>query len=46
MCEKGLKRLQKAIMILEKLKPTDPLFKSRKILITQVEKLILYGKKI
>lgn len=41
MCEKGLKRLQKAIMILEKLKPTDPLYKSRKILITQVEKLIL-----
>ena len=41
MCEKGLNRLKKAIMIIEKLKSTDPLYKSKKILIGQVEKLIL-----
>lgn len=44
--EKGIRRLQKALMIIEKIKPSDPNFEKKKLLIRQVEKQVLRGKKI
>ena len=38
MVEKGLKRMQKAIMIIEKIKPSDPNYAKRKEFRLQVEK--------
>ena len=38
LCEKGLKRFLKAIMIVEKIPQSDPLFNSRKKLIAQIER--------
>ena len=46
MAEKGLRRLLKAISILEKLKPSNPQYNSKKKLIQQVERQMLRGKKI
>ena len=46
MCEKGLKRLQKAILVLEKLNSSHPQFQHKKKLIQQVERQILRGKKL
>lgn len=46
LCEKGLKRFQKAITLLEKMPSSDPQFKSQKILLGQVQRLVLKGKKI
>ena len=46
LCEKGLRRFQKAITLIEKIPQSDPLFKSQKTLLGQVEVLILRGNKI
>jgi hypothetical protein len=46
MCDQGLRRLQKAISCLDRIKQNDSLFASKKKLIQQVEKQILRGRKI
>ena len=46
LCEKGLKRFQKAITLIEKLPQSDPLYSSQKMLLSQVQSLVLKGKKI
>jgi hypothetical protein len=38
MVEKGLKRMQKAIMIIEKIKPSNPNYEKRKEFLNSVEK--------
>ena len=44
--EKGLRRLQRSITILDHIIPSDPIYANRKKLQAQVEKQILRGKKI
>ena len=46
MIDKGLKRLQKALMLVERIKQGHQSFESKKILENQVSKQILRGQKI
>ena len=44
--DKGIKRFQKALLIIDKIKPSDPNFEKKKLLTGQVDKQVLRARKI